>query len=71
MATLGNVPDTLITLHQPLYSGLQSTSVEMNSALPPNLINPAFAELEETAAADDTTFAKETTFLFKCWQCMG
>lgn len=43
----------------------------MNSALPPNLINPAFAELEETAAADDTNFAKETTFLFKCWQCMG
>lgn len=44
-------------------------AAEMNPALPPNLINPAFEELDEAAERDDVNFAKDTAFLFQCWQC--
>jgi hypothetical protein len=40
----------------------------MNSALPPNLINPSFADLDEAASLAEVNFANDSTFLFKCWQ---
>jgi hypothetical protein len=41
----------------------------MCAALPTALFNPLFTEIEQEAESEDVNFAKDSDFLFKCWQC--